>query len=132
MPARSASSTSRIEVLVSGGLICHDGDEMAEYKTGASTKHSLLTHLVWCPKYRRRILRGKVARRLMDLFVQAAEINDWEITELKVQKDHIHMLIQTNPSESIASVVQRLKRGSSYIIRKEYPELEEFLWGRFY
>lgn len=105
------------------------GFKMAEYKTGASTKHRLLTHLVWCPKYRRRVLIGKIARRLTDLFVQAGEINDWDIIELNVQKDHVHMLIQTNPRESIASVVQKLKGGSSYIIRKEYPELEEFLWG---
>lgn len=44
-------------------------------------------------------------------------------------EDHIHMIIQIQPSESVAEVVQRLKGGSSKILRKEYPELEEFLWG---
>lgn len=102
---------------------------MSEYKTGSSTKHRLLFHLVWCPKYRRRVLFGEVARRLNELFVQAAEVNDWELIQLNVQKDHVHMLIQTHPRESVAEVVQKLKGGSSFVIRKEFPDLEEFLWG---
>ena len=108
---------------------CHDLFVKGVYKTGASTKHRLLVHLVWCPKYRRRVLLGDVAQRLKDLFVQASEMNDWKIHELNIQKDHVHMLIQTNPRESIASVVHILKGGSSRVIRLEHPELEEFLWG---
>ena len=107
---------------------CHDWF-VSEYKTGASTKHRLLTHLVWCPKYRRRVLIADVAKRIQELFRQAAEVNDWEIQELNIQKDHVHMLIQTHPRESIAQVVNQLKGGSSRVIRLEYPELEEFLWG---
>ena len=56
-------------------------------------------------------------------------MNDWEIHELNIRKDHIHMLIQINPRESVASVVHLLKGGSSRVIRQKYPELEEFLWG---
>lgn len=102
---------------------------MVEYKTGASTKHRLLFHLVWCPKYRRRVLIGEIAGRLNELFIQACEMNDWEIHELNIQKDHVHMLLQINPRESLSHVVQMLKGGSSFMIRKEYPDLEEFLWG---
>ena|SRR3989338_6914056 len=107
---------------------CHDFC-VSEYRTGSSTKHRLLTHLVWCPKYRRRVLLGEVSRRLNELFIQACEVNDWEILELNIQRDHIHLLIQTNPRESISEVVHKLKGGSSFIIRKEFPDLEEFLWG---
>ncbi len=102
---------------------------MVEYKTGGSIKHRLLFHLVWCPKYRRRVLLGEVARRLKELFVQACEMNDWEIHELNIQRDHVHILLQINPRDSLSKVVQILKGGSSYVIRKEYPDLEEFLWG---
>ena len=102
---------------------------MAKYKTGSSTTHRLLTHLVWCPKYRRRVLLGKVASRLYELFRQAAEVNDWEVHELNVQKDHIHMLIQYHPRESISQAVNILKGGTSKVIRQEFPKLEEFLWG---
>lgn len=102
---------------------------MTFYKSGSSTKHRLLFHLVWCPKYRRRVLRGDVARRLSELFTQACEMNDWEIHELNVQKDHVHMLLQINPRESLSKVMQIIKGGSSFVIRKEFPDLEEFLWG---
>ena len=46
-----------------------------------------------------------------------------------MQVDHVHVLIQINPRNSVAEVVQMLKGGTSRVIRKEYPELEEFLWG---
>ena len=100
-----------------------------KYKSGSSTKHRILIHLVFCPKYRRRVLKGKISIRLKQLFTQACEINDWSIEELNIQSDHTHMLIQINPRESISNVVKIIKGGSSRVIRQEYPELEEFLWG---
>jgi putative transposase len=99
------------------------------YWTGAHTKHRLRYHIVILPKYRKRVLTGKIALRIKQLFYQACEINKWWIDELSVQSDHVHMLIQTRPNESLAHVVQILKGGSSKVIRGEFPELEEYLWG---
>ena len=99
------------------------------YWTGAHTKHRLLYHVVWLPKYRKNILQTNVKRRLQTLFYEAAKYNQWWIDELNIQNDHIHLLIQIHPDESIASVVKILKGGTSKIIRKEFPELEAFLWG---
>ena len=48
---------------------------------------------------------------------------------MSIQDDHIHVMIQIKPSESVAHVVQMLKGGTSKVIRNEFPELEEFLWG---
>ena len=48
---------------------------------------------------------------------------------MAIEPDHVHVLIQYHPRESIADVVQILKGGTSRVIRKEFPELEEFLWG---
>lgn len=89
----------------------------------------MLVHLVWLPKYRRRVLQGKIAVRLKQLFLQCCEVNDWQIHELAIEKDHIHMLLQINVRDSTAHAVQMLKGGSSRTIRLEFPELEEFLWG---
>ena len=86
-------------------------------------------HLVWIPKYRKRILKGAIKARLEVLFRECAEINEWTIEELNIQEDHVHMLIGLKPSISVSKAVQYLKGGSSRVIRKEYPELEEFLWG---
>ncbi|MCA9369009.1 IS200/IS605 family transposase [Candidatus Woesebacteria bacterium] len=101
----------------------------ARYWTGAHTKHRLRYHLVWIPKYRKRVLKGKISTRLKSLFYEACQVNRWWIDELTILDNHVHLLIQIKPSESIAEVVQRLKGGSSRIIRKEYPGLEDFLWG---
>ena len=56
-------------------------------------------------------------------------MNKWWIDEINLQPDHLHMLIQIKPRESVSSVVQILKGGSSKVIRSEYPDLEEYLWG---
>ena len=102
---------------------------MGRYKSGAHTKHRLLFHLVFRPKYRRKVLRFDLKTRLIELFKQCCVLNDWVIHELEVMPDHVHMLIQINPKDSISDVMQYIKGGSSNVIRKEYPELEEFLWG---
>jgi putative transposase len=86
-------------------------------------------HLVWIPKYRRRVLRGKVAVRVRHFLYEACKVNRWWIEEVKVLSDHVHVLIQVQATDTVAEVVQRLKGGTSYLVRKEFPELEEFLWG---
>ena len=102
----------------------------SKYWSGAHTKHRMLYHIVWIPKYRKRILQGKLAERLVDLLTECAEVNRWHLDELNVQKDHVHMLVQLRPDLSVSKVVQLFKGKSSYIIRKEFPHLEEFYWGK--
>jgi putative transposase len=67
--------------------------------------------------------------RLKQLLNEGCRINRWWISELSIQEDHVHLIIETKPRHSVAEVVQRLKGGTSRVIRREYPELEEFLWG---
>ena len=99
------------------------------YWNGAHTTHSLMYHLIWIPKYRKRVLRGAIAQRIEELLRQCSEVNGWRIDELNIQPDHVHMLIQLKPIISVSKAVQLFKGGSSKVIRAEYPELEEFLWG---
>ncbi|MFH2085558.1 MAG: IS200/IS605 family transposase [bacterium] len=99
------------------------------YWIGAHTKHRLKTHIVWIPKFRKRVLKGKIAKRVMGLLYQACEVNNWWIHELAIQSDHVHILVQLPPKVSISYAVQIFKGGSSRKIREEFPELEEFLWG---
>ena len=100
-----------------------------KYSVGAHTTHKLQYHLVWVPKYRKRVLRGPLVGRLYELLRQCAEMNEWHIEELNVQVDHVHLLVQLPPKEAVAHAVQLMKGGTSKVIREEFPELEEFLWG---
>jgi putative transposase len=86
-------------------------------------------HIVWTPKYRKRVLKGVLAERIKELLIQCAEINRWEVHEMNVQIDHIHVILQLDTRTSVAWAVQMFKGGSSKKIREEFPELEEFLWG---
>jgi putative transposase len=102
---------------------------MARYARGPHTKHRLQYHLVWIPKYRRRVIQGKIAIRLKSLMYQACRMNRWWISEMSIQTDHVHIVVELPPQVSVAEVVKIFKGGTSRILRKEFPELEEFLWG---
>jgi len=88
-----------------------------------------MIHLVWVPKYRKRILKGKQSRRIDELLRLCAESNGWKVLELNVQQDHVHMVIQFVPTIAVSKMVQLLKGKSSRVIREEFPELEEVYWG---
>jgi len=103
---------------------------MSKYWYGSQTTHRLMYHLVWIPKYRKRILKGKVAERIKELLYECADLQRWKIEELSIQPDHIHMLIQMRPEVSVSRMVQLFKGMTSKVIREEFPELKEFLWGK--
>lgn len=81
-------------------------------------------HLVWIPKYRKRVLKGKVAERIAELLHKCADMNRWKIEELNIQEDPVHVLVQMRPEISVSKMVQLFKGTSSRMIR------EEFLWGK--
>ena len=101
----------------------------SKYWKGEHTRHRLQYHITWIPKYRKRILRGKIAERVKALLYECCKVNGWWIDRINVQTDHIHILIQVKPQDSVAEIVRIMKGGSSRVLRKEFPEIEEFLWG---
>jgi len=102
---------------------------MSKYWSSSHTKHRVMYHIVWVPKYRKRVLKGKIAARIKELILECVEVNRWEMHEINVQPDHVHILIQLKPDISISKAVQLMKGKSSRIIRKEFPSLQEFYWG---
>ena len=99
------------------------------YWKGAHTKHRIMYHIVWLPKYRKRILKGVLEKRVKELLEECAAVNGWRMDELSIQPDHVHMLVQLRPDISISKVVQLFKGKSSRILRQEFPSLVEFYWG---
>lgn len=98
-------------------------------KSTSNATYDIQYHFVWIPKYRKRVLTGPIKTRLEQLFHQCAEVNQFEILELAIQPDHVHLLLSAKPRYSPADIMQLIKGGSSKLIREEHPELEEFLWG---
>ena len=98
-------------------------------KTTCNATYDIQYHFVWIPKYRKRVLEGAIKARLEQLFQQCSEINQFEVLEMSIQPDHVHLLLSAKPRYSPSEIMRLIKGGSSRIIRQEYPELEEFLWG---
>ena len=91
-------------------------------------------HLIWCPKYRRRVLRGDIEVRLKELLLQKAEQIKIRIEKMEVMPDHIHLFIKCSPVDSPHYIVQQLKGFSSRMLRLEFKELLRMptLWTRSY
>lgn len=97
--------------------------------------HNVAYHLIWCPKYRRKVLVEKVEKRLMQLLKQKAKENDWVIDTMEIMPDHVHIFVKANPVASPHWIVQQFKGYTSSILRKEFPELKSklpTLWTRSY
>lgn len=103
---------------------------MSRYWKGSQTTHRLMYHLVWVPKYRKRVLKGVVAQRLAELLQECADLQRWKIEELNIQEDHVHLLVRMRPDVSVSRMVQLFKGMTSKVIREEFPDLKEFLWGK--
>ena len=104
--------------------------EKKKYYYGAHTKHRNIYHLVWIPKYRKKILHGKIKAKVEECLRFCAEVNDWEIQEMNIQLNHVHLMIQIPPSIRVCDVAQALKGSSSRIVRKELPvEVRRMLRG---
>jgi putative transposase len=75
------------------------------------------------------VLQGKIAIRLKKLMYEACKMNGWWISEMSIQDDHVHIVVEIPPHISVAEAVRIFKGGTSRVLRKEFPEMEEFLWG---
>jgi len=105
---------------------------MRRYQVGAHTKHDLKVHLVWIPKYRKKVLTGDIAIRVRDLIRQIAMEHEITILSGKVACDHIHVLVAYRPHVDVSMIVQWLKGTSSRVLLQEYPHLRKKFWGRHF
>ena len=86
-------------------------------------------HLVWCPKYRKKILAEKIRPRVKELFIEISSHFDFEIDRCEIAEDHIHILISFPPKYSVSRVIGILKSISGSKIFKEFPKVKKQLWG---
>ena len=103
---------------------------MKNYHHGAHTKYDIKAHIIWIPKYRKRILIGEVAVRVRDVIRQIASEHELIIISGKVAQDHVHVFISYHPRQDISTIVQYLKGISSRMLLQEFPHLRKKFWGR--
>ena len=87
-------------------------------------------HLVWCPKYRKKIFEDKeIQERAKQLIEEISEEYGMEIEEMEVAKDHVHILISFPPKYSIGQVVRTIKSISARELFREFPRIKKKLWA---
>ena len=104
-----------------------------EYKTSSHMTYSCQYHVIFCPKYRRKVLVDPIDARVKELFLQIADQYDFSIMEMEVMPDHVHLLIDCNPRFGIMEAVTKLKGITSRVLRDEFPVLKRkipSLWTR--
>jgi putative transposase len=104
------------------------------YIKSETSVHFMNYHFIWCPKYRREVLIGKIEQRAKQLIEQKVKDLNCELLALEIMPDHIHIFVQGNPTQSPNLIIAQIKGVTSRILRKEFPELRKMptLWTRSY
>jgi putative transposase len=108
---------------------------MIKYKSNRNIVYSCKYHIVWCPKYRRKVLIDGVDARLKEIISEVCIETSSELLELEVMPDHVHVLVECDPQFGISKLVRYFKGRSSRLLRKEYPWLKSrlpTLWTNSY
>lgn len=102
---------------------------MSKYIHARSCVYNVNYHIVWCVKYRRKVLTEPIAARLYDLVEAIGEEKGFDIAECKVgEQDHVHCFVSAPPKLSITQIVKYLKGISGLRMFEAFPELRAQLW----
>jgi putative transposase len=101
------------------------------------THYSIAYHLVWIPKYRRKVLVGEVAEACKQLIAEACERNELTLLAIETDIDHVHVCVSAPPRFSPANIANILKGYSSRFLRERFPHLKtlcgkDSLWTSAY
>ena len=105
------------------------------YKSNRHVLYSCRYHVVFCSKYRRKVLMGGVDKRLGEIIDQVAQELGCEILELEGMPDHVHILCVVDPESGVHKFVMRVKGRSSRVLRQEFSHLKSrlpALWTHAY
>ena len=94
-------------------------------RIGAHTQYDLEVHVVWITKYRRKILREKIANRLKILLMQGCTAKGITIVRGNIQPEHVHLLLSIPASLSVSQVMQYIKGRSSKKLQEEFPSFRK-------
>jgi putative transposase len=98
-----------------------------------SSNHAVLSlgyHIIWCPKYRHAVLDDAVAIELKRIIAETCSVYGWELQEIEVMPDHVHIFIQADHTTAPVQIAQTLKSISAVHIFHTFPKLKgRKFWG---
>lgn len=102
---------------------------MSNINFGRGYVYSIQYHMVWCVKYRYKILNDDIDKSLKEIIKNLADEINIKIIEYETDEDHIHLLIECSPQHFIPTIVKILKGSSARKMFVKYPELKKRLCG---
>ena len=105
------------------------------YKCNNNITYSCKYHVIWCSKYRRKVLVEEVGQRLKELIVGVASELRVDIIEMEIMPDHVHLLLEVDPQFGIHRAIKNIKGKTSRILRAEFISLRTrlpSLWTNSY
>ena len=109
--------------------ICIEVMKMSTYIHARTCVYNINYHIVWCVKYRRKVLTPKIAERFYELVKKIGEEKGFLVVECKVgEEDHVHCFVSASPKISVTQIVKYRKGISGNQLLKEFPELRKQLW----
>lgn len=103
--------------------------EKKKYIHARTCVYHINYHIVWCVKYRRKVLTPQISNRLYELVNLIADEKGFTVVECKVgEGDHVHCFVSAPPKISVTQIVKYLKGISGNRLLREFPEMREQLW----
>jgi len=99
----------------------------ADYRTLNHSKFLLIYHLIFVIKYRKKLLK-KYGNEIKQFVFEIAKESDFDIQEMEVDKDHLHLMVTSVPKVSPLQIVRKLKQETTVRIWKQHPELKKRFW----
>ncbi|AUS99083.1 IS200/IS605 family transposase [Nostoc sp. CENA543] len=102
-----------------------------QVRKGSHSVFSVRLHFVFVTHYRRKALNAEMLNRLTQMIEQVSNKMDCQLIEFNGESDHIHILLDFHPKNSIAAVVGSLKSATARMLKKEFPqEVKKYYWGK--
>lgn len=103
------------------------------YHSNETTVYCCRYHIIFCPKYRRKVLINGIDERLKEIILSMQTEQNFNVLEMEVMPDHVHLLLDVDPTIGINTVVSRIKGKTAHILTREFPEIRRklpTLWTR--
>ncbi len=100
------------------------------YKHGSHSIYDLKYHVVFCTKYRYRILTGIVGERTRELIREICRANYVDIVSGSMSPDHVHLLLSVPPTQSLSKIMQYIKGKTGRKLLAEFDHLKKRYWGQ--
>ncbi len=111
---------------------------MNDYKSMSHCKYLIQYHIIWCPKFRFNVLKNDIEVSLKEILLAISPKDEFNIIQMEVMPDHIHLFISANPTTAPVDLVRTIKSISAIEIFRKHPRIKRFydrcgsLWSKGY